>query len=412
MMAVRPTSGARRRSTYTVLDHGVSSGSNFVLSILLARTLSVDAYGAFSVCFAIYTVVLGFSRALSTDPLLVLHGPDDSEGLRSCRGAIGLNALIGVGVGMVIVGAGLVIGDAFGPVAIAVGLCMPVLLVQDGVRYSLIARRRPDRAVAVDLLWMGIMVTLAVAIVVADRGLSAWATVTIWSAGALVSILLAQKWVEGRPSFALVPPWLSRSRTLGWRFATEFALVGGAPQVVLLVVSLQALAAAGALRGGWVLFGPPAILLAGLGSVALAEGAREWRRDPRRAQMFLGGLLALVVVADSAWGLCLWFVPESVGAAVLGDTWPGAHQLVPGLTVLAISTASLGLGMAGLRSAGQASRTMRITVPTMLGVVVAGSVGAILGEAQGAVWAMVAPTVLGAAGLWWILVASRRWTPS
>ncbi len=177
------------------------------------------------------------------------------------------------------------------------------------------------------------------------------------------------------------------------------------------MVSLQALSAAGALRGGWVLFGPPAILLAGLGSVALAEGSREWRRDPMRAQVFLGGLLALVVVADSLWGTLLWFVPESVGAAILGDTWPGAHQLVPALTALAVSTASLGLGMAGLRSAGHAARSMRITVPTMLGVLGAGSLGAILGEAQGAVWAMVAPTVLGAAVLWWVLHGARRRAP-
>jgi hypothetical protein len=188
--------------------------------------------------------------------------------------------------------------------------------------------------------------------------------------------------------------------------------VGGAPQVVLLVVSIQSLAAAGAMRGGWVLFGPPTILLAGLASVALSEGSSEWRRDPRRAEAFLGVLLLLVAVADGLWGVAVWLAPDRLGSAVLGDTWPGAHALVPALTVLAVSTASLGLGMAGLRAAGQAARTMRVTIPAMLGVVAAGTIGAVLGEAEGAVWAMVAPTALGAVALWWGLVALRRRAPS
>jgi O-antigen/teichoic acid export membrane protein len=406
MITIGSDSGARRRSTVTVLDHGVSSGSNFLLSVLLARTLSVDGYGAFSVCFALYTVAVGFSRATSTDPLLVLHGSDDAEGLRSCRGAVALNAIIGAVIGIVITSIGVIAGGTFGPIAVAVGLTLPILLAQDGVRYSLIARRRPDRAMAVDLVWIVVMVVAVAG--VAYAALPAWAAIAVWSAGALVSIALAQRWIEGRPSLALVPSWFSRSRRLGWRFAAEFVVIGGAPQVVLLVVSIASLASAGALRGGWVLFGPPAILVAGMASVALAEGSREWRHDPRRAQMFLGLLLVLVIFADSAWGLLAWAVPDSVGTAILGDTWSSAHQLVPALTANAVSTAGLLLGMAGLRASGQSARTMRITIPTMVAVAVAGGVGALVGEAEGAVWAMVAPTVVGSLALWWALVASYR----
>ena len=54
-----------------ILDQGVYSGSNFVFNILLARWLSADNYGAFSLAFAIYLFSTSFHNAMILEPMSV-----------------------------------------------------------------------------------------------------------------------------------------------------------------------------------------------------------------------------------------------------------------------------------------------------------------------------------------------------
>lgn len=55
----------------SVLDQGVYSGSNFVFNLLLARWLSPDIYGAFSLAFAIFLFFTGFHNAMILEPMSV-----------------------------------------------------------------------------------------------------------------------------------------------------------------------------------------------------------------------------------------------------------------------------------------------------------------------------------------------------
>lgn len=54
-----------------ILDQGLFSGSNFVLSILLARWLSPADYGAFSIAFAVYLFFSSFYNALILEPMSI-----------------------------------------------------------------------------------------------------------------------------------------------------------------------------------------------------------------------------------------------------------------------------------------------------------------------------------------------------
>jgi O-antigen/teichoic acid export membrane protein len=54
-----------------LLDQGVFAGSNFVISILLARWLSAEQYGTFAVAFAVFLFLLNFHQALLLEPMLV-----------------------------------------------------------------------------------------------------------------------------------------------------------------------------------------------------------------------------------------------------------------------------------------------------------------------------------------------------
>jgi O-antigen/teichoic acid export membrane protein len=64
---------------WAVSDQGLFSLSNFALSVLLARWLVPQDYGAFTVAFAVFLFVGTFYTALLTEPMLVF-GPSRYEG--------------------------------------------------------------------------------------------------------------------------------------------------------------------------------------------------------------------------------------------------------------------------------------------------------------------------------------------
>src|SRR5215468_11023047 len=63
-------SGARRLG-WGVVDQGVSSLTNFAVTLYVARTLGATQFGAFSLAYVTYSFVLNASRGLATDPLMV-----------------------------------------------------------------------------------------------------------------------------------------------------------------------------------------------------------------------------------------------------------------------------------------------------------------------------------------------------
>jgi O-antigen/teichoic acid export membrane protein len=57
-----------------IVDQGLITGSNFLLSILLARWLSRDEYGAFALGFAVFLLVATLYQALLLEPMSVFGG--------------------------------------------------------------------------------------------------------------------------------------------------------------------------------------------------------------------------------------------------------------------------------------------------------------------------------------------------
>ena len=75
-----------RRLGWGVADQVVSSISNFVLGIVVARSLGAEGFGSFSLAFITYAFILSGSRGLSTAPLLVrFSGPRRRSGAAPCR---------------------------------------------------------------------------------------------------------------------------------------------------------------------------------------------------------------------------------------------------------------------------------------------------------------------------------------
>jgi O-antigen/teichoic acid export membrane protein len=71
-----------KRGGLTLFDHGFISGSNFVISILLARWLSPGEYGAYAVAFAALILLMVLYQSLLLEPMAIFGASAYRECLR------------------------------------------------------------------------------------------------------------------------------------------------------------------------------------------------------------------------------------------------------------------------------------------------------------------------------------------
>jgi len=64
-----------RKGTLAIIDQGLLSGANFAISILLARWLSRDEYGAYAMGFSVFILLSGFHNAFFLEPMSIF-GPE------------------------------------------------------------------------------------------------------------------------------------------------------------------------------------------------------------------------------------------------------------------------------------------------------------------------------------------------
>lgn len=71
-----------RNSSFAVLDQGAISGSNFLISILLARWMQPDGYGAYALAFSIFVLLSLLYLSMVLEPMAVFGASTYRAGLR------------------------------------------------------------------------------------------------------------------------------------------------------------------------------------------------------------------------------------------------------------------------------------------------------------------------------------------
>ena len=245
------------RSYQTVADQAVSSVGNFLFVAVVARTATVAEFGAFSLAYALYAIALGAGRAVGGE-ILLLRGVQRPEDARAeSERLMFLVVAIGALAGLFLVGLGVVLDDPLGEILSALGICLPVLLLQDAIRYCFFARGEPTRAVLNDSVWTVAQVAFFAAILSLSPDAGAAALVLGWTGGAAVAVILglSQTRLVPRPSLHLARGHGDRSRARS--FLADFGLSALALNAGLYVIAgVAGLAAAGAVRGAMLLFAP------------------------------------------------------------------------------------------------------------------------------------------------------------
>ena len=391
-----------RRLGWGVADQAISSLSNFALGIFVARTFGASSFGAFTLAFVTYTVVINAVRGLATDPLLVRHSGDvHRRWRRATSAAAGTALVVGVTVGVICVVVGLLLPNPVGPVFVALGVGLPGLTLQDSWRFAFFARGRGSFAFINDLVWT-VLLVLALVLLHNRGGGSAATCFLAFGGTATLAAVLGAVHASLLPRPNRAKEWLSTHRQLSVRYLIENVSISGASQVRAFVLGAVAgLAAVGYVRASEILMGPFLVLLMGISQVAVPEASRALRQSPRSLRRFCFALGGSQAAAAVVWGLLLMTVlPLGPGPALLKELWPATSQLLPAITLTVAAASFTTAATAGLRAMGLSRRSLRAQLTASAAYVIGGSVGAILGGALGASWGVTTAQSFSAL-VWW-----------
>ena len=391
------------RLGWGVADQAVSSLSNFLLGIIVARSLGAEGFGAFSLAFITYAFILSASRGLSTDPLLVRYSDATREvWARAVSSSSATAAAFGLVGGVVCIAVGLVLPASVGDAFVALGVTVWGLLLQDSWRFAFFAAGRPRAALLNDLVWGLLLVVALVVLHLVDR-MTVVTSILALGATAIVAAGVGYLQCRVRPAFGSIRAWLVEHKALGPRYLIENVAIGGARQArFFLLGSFAGLVAVGETRGAEILMGPFLVLLMGVSQVAVPEAALVLARSPRRLLRFCFVLGSVAATTAATWGLLVHLLlPLGLGQLLLGSLWIPAAALLPPV-ILAFSMGGFEIGAAaGVRALGAARRSLRAQLINASLYVALGGGGAVLDGARGSCWGVAVATTLGAL-VWWV----------
>jgi hypothetical protein len=399
-----PAGGLRTRSAIvsSVADQGVAAVTNIAVLVMAARLSSAAAFSVFSMVYMVFTVLLGINVSYVGQALVLERG--SARVRAACRSAVAFTALASVTAGAVMAAA---LFAAPGPTArglAVLGLVLPVVLTQDGMRYCFSALRLPHHALAADTVRLLVAVP---ALAVQPHGAGAARLIAVWGVSAVPALLTGAALLRPRISGvrADVRPYLRRGH-LGQRFVVEFGVGNATSQLAVVGLGLFAAPlAVGALRGATTLYGPMNVLY----NSATAFGPPLLNRvrgtgEKVRATAVLALALAWVAVV---WTVVLMLLPGHVGRQLLGATWSASAALLP----------ASGSQYAGIALGTSALLTLRVLRPrATLPIQVTFSLASVafmlcgygLDGVLGAAWGLCLGSALKATALWWRIGALRR----
>lgn len=381
--------GLAQKAGWAMADQGMYALSNLVVSIVLARMLDRDGFGAYSTAFLIFSIAVAVERAMVGQPLQINHsGATPQEFRVALRGAMGTALLIGLTGSAVCMGLWVVGPPVLRGSMAALALTLPVLLLHDAARMACYARTDAKGAALLDFAWNVVLAILLVTLARMDAA-SLFSLTLAWGASALAGVLLAWRRLGIGVSAPAVIGWLRSQAALWGYLLGEYVIGLGAAQIAILVAgALTSPAEVGSLRGAQVILGPLGILGTAAFQFAIPELSKRehlsMRQRARLAGLLSGALSAVVPFYVAA----LLLLPDHYGRMAFGETWFGArHVLVP--MAVASFFATLGSGPAvTLYSLGKARLTFWLhaaKTPVLLAGITFGSLRY---GASGAAWTL------------------------
>lgn len=413
-----------RKGTLAVLDQGLFSGSNFVVSVLLARWMSESDYGAYSVAYSIFLLVSGFYNVLLLEPMAVFGAVQHlGRFVAYFRQLSQLHMRGGVftSAGLLIV-AGVTYG--YTPDSALVGAFLGLSLGHSLILFFWLTRRacyvhgQAGRALGGTLLY-SVFLLIGTAIlhqlhILTSLSILVWNGIAGVAAGmllvhllrkdhlALASLLvsrdvLRQNWVYGR--------WLLFSAALYWLSGNAYFVVTGT------LLSLEDVAALKALQN---LINPVLQILMAMNLLFFPWAARRYDQHGAGTLMRDLGVFTVLLVGFSTMFLLLMIVlGKPVFVLLYNDRFADSRWLLPGMALIPVLTSVISIWIMGLKIIG---KTLFVPIVDAVGAVVTLTAGLWLVTTyalKGAVGGLILSAglripVLLLMGMWLIYTARKR----
>ena len=318
------TGGLPRGLVLTTASQVLSALTNFLPALVVARSLTSDEFGAFSLATTVAVLVLLLFRSLYGEPFLLRIERLGLERNRGRRHALASSLHFALPIAVVTVVVAAVLHGTTRTSLVAMGLLLIAVVAQDCVRYIAFALQRPMVAVVADATWLVSTLALLLVLVGVDQLTAATATAA-WAAGAAPGAVAGAVMLRAGLSFR--SGGVHRiTRPLGLHFAAQTLAMQGASLVAFFGLgALVGLDAAASIRGVQLLYAPLNVLFLGAATVLLPHMRGRDLLEVRRTAYIASG--ALTVVCGVLTGLLL-ILPASIGEALLGSTWNGVKPLI------------------------------------------------------------------------------------
>lgn len=269
--------GPRRGVVLSFADQVVSSTSNFITGVAIARLAGAVEFGEYTLVLTIWLIVVGVHRRVITEPMIVESRDADTEDSPIADG-LAAELLLGALASLLVATGGIaatVAGEDIGRMLLAMSPWFVPLLVQDYWRAIAYQRRRPDLALINDVAFA--MAQLAA---IGAFAVAGWRTgghmIGAWGLGATVGAALGSRWFRTRATWRdgtqLLARLWPRSRWLLADFVTVFAVQQGYLVAAAFFLSKVDY---GGFRAGYSLMGPTMVILLAAGNIGLPEAARR-----------------------------------------------------------------------------------------------------------------------------------------
>lgn len=398
-----------RRVGWGLADQALSSLTNFAVGIAVARTVPIEQFGAFALVFATYSVVLGVSRALATDPLVVRHSRStEAPDVPAERRATGSSLGIGLAAGAALLALSVVVPGEHRELVVALAVVIPGLMLQDAWRVLFFVRGRGRSACLNDLVWA---LALPVTFLVAMRHPSAASMTLAWGAAGCIAAGFGLLQTRLLPQVRQTVSWLRSNWDLSSRYLAESIVLTGTQQAYFFVIgAISGLGAVGEIRLALVVLGPVNIVIQGVGMAALPEVVRAAHRSRRSLLTSALAVSALVSLSALLWGLAVLTLPHNWLDWLVGTSWASASAVVLPLMLMQVLNGLNTGAYMGLRAMQQVNRGLALRIVSSADFLLGATIGAAVGGATGAAWGLVVAGAMNSV-LWWLGYATgqNRW---
>jgi O-antigen/teichoic acid export membrane protein len=404
-----------RRGAWALLDQILSSGTNFATGIVIARTLGPAGYGTFALAFGAWLLIMGFGRALITQPYMVTEsGAPKAEWKGATSSAAGAILVLGVAAGVLFLAVGLVFGvqSPTGLALVTVGLFAGPLALQDFWRFAAFSQQVPRKAAANDAVW-ALAQAAALGTLIAVDMLTATTAVAAWGTGALAGAVYGIWQFRVWPTFGRsVRAWVHKIAALGGWFALSSAIYQiGSYAVLIMVGASLGRAALGGLRSTMNLFAPAQLVAISGESIMLPTAARKVRNgrgaDLRSVCMVYSLVLATCFAV--AGGALMLFGPD-IYRLVFGNEFTQYATLIPPILAQTVAAALASGPSIGIRALAEGRRLAVIQTASSFARVVLVAAALPLGLTAAA-WGL-AIAEMGRAVISWIVFRSALRRPA